>query len=68
MDMRTGRTYETLDAALAAGVPRSDVAEIVDADVVRRDDAIPVVRFASGPFKGRAYKRDGRGNLVRVPA
>lgn len=28
MDLRTGRTYETKEAALADGVPESDVAEV----------------------------------------
>lgn len=30
MDLRTGRTYESKEAALAAGVPESDVAEVLD--------------------------------------
>ena len=29
MDIRTGETYETLKKALAAGVPRSDIAKII---------------------------------------
>lgn len=66
MDMRTGRTYESLQDALADGVPRSDVAEIVDAKRVRRDRSIPEVRFSAGPFKNRTYKRSTQGNLVRV--
>jgi hypothetical protein len=62
MDMRTGQTYETRDDAVRAGVPESDIAEIV-----RHDDAIPNVRFASGPFKNRVYKRVAEtGQLVRV--
>jgi hypothetical protein len=28
MDIRTGETYETREAALAAGVPESDIAEV----------------------------------------
>lgn len=28
MDMRTGQRYETAEAALAAGVPSSDIAEV----------------------------------------
>lgn len=62
MDLRTGQTYGTRDEALKAGVPPSDIAEIV-----RGDDAIPEVRFASGPFKDRVYKRvPETGQLVRV--
>ena len=59
MDIRTGKTYETLDDALADGVPESDIAEII------KDDIIPEVRFISGPFKNRAYKRTFNG-LIRV--
>ncbi len=62
MDIRTGETYETREAARAAGVPDSDIAE-----VTRHDDAVPEVRFASGPFKNRVYKRvPETGQLVRV--
>jgi hypothetical protein len=61
MDLRTGETYETKDAALAAGVPASDIAEIV-----RNDQVVPEVRFTSGPFKDRVYKRTPAGQLVRV--
>ena len=61
MDMRTGKLYDTRDDALAAGVPSSDIAEIV-----RNDDAVPEVRFEKGPFKNRVYKRTESGNLVRV--
>lgn len=28
MDMRTGKTYDSVEAARAAGVPESDIAEI----------------------------------------
>ena len=62
MDIRTGKTYETKEEALADGVPESDIAEIV-----RRDEGIPEVRFATGPFKNRVYKRNPRtGQLIRV--
>lgn len=61
MDIRTGREYETREAAVADGVPDSDIAE-----VTRADDAAPVVRFSSGPFKNRVYKRASTGQLVRV--
>ena len=61
MDIRTGETYETMEAARSAGVLDSDIAEIV-----RGDESIPEVRFAAGPFKDRVYKRIPGGNLVRV--
>lgn len=61
MDIRTGETYETREAAQAAGVPDSDIAE-----VVRHDQGVPEVRFKSGPFKDRVYKRTPNGQLVRV--
>ncbi len=61
MDLRTGETYETREDALKAGVPASDIAE-----VIRRDDDIPIVKFDSGPFKNRTYKRTPHGQLVRV--
>jgi hypothetical protein len=64
MDIRTGETYATRDEALAAGVPASDIAEVTRMDV---DGSIPEVRFASGPFKNRVYKRvEATGQLVRV--
>ena len=61
MDLRTGKTYETREQALASGVPSSDIAEIV-----RADSNVPEVRFSSGPFKNRVYKRAPSGQLVRV--
>lgn len=61
MDIRTGETYPTREAALRAGVPDSDIAEIT-----RHDDNIPEVKFVAGPFKNRVYKRTEAGNLVRV--
>lgn len=60
MDLRTGKTYETKEEALSDGVPESDIAE-----VVRRDKNLPIVRFSSGPFKNRAYRRMPNGQLVR---
>ena len=62
MDIRTGRTYETKDDALHDGVPESDIAEVL---ISKLSDE-PEVRFSSGPFKNRAYKRTPSGNLVRV--
>ena len=60
--MRTGETYDSKESALAAGVPESDIAE-----VIRGDKGIPEVRFSTGPFKGRVYKRHPQtGQLIRV--
>lgn len=66
MDLRSGRTYETKEAALAAGVPESDIAEIVGDPADSHPDAGQIVRFSSGPFKGRTYRRSASGQLVRV--
>lgn len=64
MDIRTGKTYDTREAALADGVPASDIA-----DVRERVGREPDVTFATGPFKGRIYKRDPLTKaLVRVDA
>lgn len=63
MDLRTGETFETREQAEAAGVPSSDIAEIT-----RCDSSVPEVRFASGPFKDRVYKRMSNGQLVRCDA
>ena len=63
MDLRTGKTYETKEAALAAGVPESDLAELTGEAT---DKSVPEVRFSSGPFKDRVYKRMPAGQLVRV--
>jgi len=71
MDLRTGRMYATKEDALAAGVPESDVAEVLmpegQVSILERLRELPEVRFASGPFKNRTYKRDQvTGNLVRT--
>lgn len=58
MDLRTGKLYDTKEAALVAGVPESDIAEI--------HDALEKVQFKSGPFKDRLYERMPNGQLVRV--
>ena len=60
MDIRTGRTYETLSEALKAGVPPSDIAHVEQPLV-----ELPIVTFKSGPFKDRVYRRTEHG-LVRV--
>lgn len=63
MDLRTGKMYETKEAARAAGVPESDLAEVFDDP---HDRSVPEVRFASGPFKNRVYRRDAKGQLIRI--
>jgi len=61
MDLRTGKTYDTVDEALAAGVPASDIAH-----VEQTTDGPNVRVITNGPFKGRVYKRNKRGQMVRV--
>lgn len=52
MDMRTGRMYDSKEEALAAGVPESDIAEVVYPDkITAMRDAIPVVKFSKNLFK-----------------
>lgn len=61
MDLRTGRTYESVDEAEKAGVPLSDLVEVKDTP------AGPDVKvITSGPFKGRVYRRNARGQYVLV--
>lgn len=62
MDIRTGKTYETLEAAFADGVPESDVAHILEQ---RLKNGEPIVKFSKGSFK--SYRRNEAGELVRVP-
>lgn len=65
MDLGTGRTYETRDAAIAAGVSPSDV---VDVREMRKPiEGKPLIQLStSGPFKHRRYVENGLGQLVRV--
>lgn len=60
MDLRTGKTYETEQAALAAGVPKSDIALVER----RLRDGKPIVKFSRGSFK--SLVRDDDGKLVRA--
>ncbi|MDP3717117.1 MAG: hypothetical protein Q8T13_05025 [Acidobacteriota bacterium] len=65
--MRTGRTYDTQAAAVADGVPASDVAHLecpLDRVEQRLREGKPVVKFSGGSFK--AYRRDEDGQLVRA--
>ncbi len=60
MDMRTGKTYESEQQALDAGVPRSDIAHVEQ----RLRDGKPIVKFSKGSFK--SYRRDETGQTVLV--
>jgi hypothetical protein len=51
MDLRTGRTYESREAALADGVPESDIAEVV------QTPEGPSVRVTRQPFKAEPNPR-----------
>ncbi len=48
MDMRNGDIYQNRDAAIAAGVPDDQIAEVEP----------EIVRVKSGPFRGRVYERN----------
>lgn len=61
MNIATGKTYETEAAALADGVPESDIANIL---ARRLANGEPVVKFSKGSFE--SYRRNEDGNLVRV--
>jgi hypothetical protein len=60
MDIRTGKTYDTYDDALAAGVPESDIA-LIERDAngePRPSFAKPAkVRFSKGSFKPVTVER-----------
>jgi hypothetical protein len=56
MDTRTGQTYESLEEAISAGVPANNVA--------LRDGTGRYV-IQNGPFKGRVYRLNARGQSVR---
>lgn len=52
MDLRTGRMYDSKEEALAAGVPESDIAEVVwPEEITAMRNAIPKVKFSKHPFK-----------------
>lgn len=48
MDMRNGDIYPSRAAALLAGVPADQIAEVEP----------EIVRVTSGPFRGRVYERN----------
>jgi hypothetical protein len=54
MDIRTGRTFETREEALAAGVPESDLVLIersVDGEPRSSFSQPPTLTFSKGSFK-----------------
>lgn len=60
MDIRSGRTYDTFEAARANGVPESDIARIdFDADGGPRPSFAkpPKLKFTKGSFKPVAVNR-----------
>ena len=60
MDLRTGKTYETKAAAIADGVPESDIVMVER----RLRDGLPIVKFSKGSFK--SLRRNKAGDLVPV--
>ena len=60
MDIRTGKTYDTQEAAVADGVPESDIAHVER----RLRDGQPVVKFSKGSFK--SFRRNEAGDMERV--
>lgn len=50
MDLRTGKTYATVEEARADGVPESDLAHVVN-PVLGELRKIPKVEFSKGSFK-----------------
>lgn len=65
MDMKTGRTFETREAALAAGVSEADLALLTGIEP-EKPETWALVKFSSGPFKDRTYRRTPSGQLVRL--
>jgi len=61
MDIRTGQTFESHEAAVAAGVPASDIAHVEK----RLRDGKLIVKFSKGSFK--SFRRE-RNVLVQVKA
>jgi hypothetical protein len=54
MDIRTGKTYDTYQAARDAGVPESDIARIdrgINGEPNPRFMPAPKVKFSKGSFK-----------------
>lgn len=52
MDLRTGKMYETVEAARAAGVPESDIVHVVwPKAITEMRQVIPLIKFSKGSFK-----------------
>ena len=52
MDIRTGRTYESFNDALADGVPEADIAEVRRTKTGEFEPHFrPKVKFTKGSFK-----------------
>ena len=62
MDIRTGKTYDSREAAIADNVPESDIALILERRLANGE---PIVKFSKGSFK--SFKRTEDGELIRVP-
>jgi hypothetical protein len=60
MDIRTGKTYPTREAAIADGVPKSDIALVER----RLRDGLMVIRFTKNSFK--SFVRTTAKELLRV--
>lgn len=61
MDVRSGQLYPSEAAALEAGVPPEHVVGVEPA----QGETFDIVRFTTGPFKGRCYERKPGGGLGR---
>lgn len=79
MDLKTGKTYDSKDAAAADGVPDSDLIYLgeqflknggYDPGTTEPQKGQPgeIVRPKNGPFKGRTYRRNALGQLELVSA
>lgn len=67
MDLRTGKTYDTAEAARADGVSESDLAQVECglSQIERRlREGKSVVKFSKGSFK--SFARNESGELVRT--
>ena len=61
MDIGTGKTYDTREAAIRDGVAEQDIARVLDLRLANGD---PIVKFSKGSFK--SYRRNEAGELVRA--
>ncbi len=83
MDLKSGKTYASAEAAAADGVPESDLIYLGKALLAAADGdgaamgsgpkppaGAPgeIVQPKNGPFKGRTYRRNALGQLELVSA